>query len=581
MIYIHRLYPQEIGFSSNGEPGQRGGYLYLPANAFDNNFFPKVNNGEQLELKFNIIDIFTNTDTISNLKLTAPASKTEVRLNLGKSILKGLVPYDFAIIRKITGGGYQLAFVPYKKALSLYKEISILFLRSSKDLSNHQFIENDGPFNHLFNIQHFHILKNIEEICQRFSINLFERFTAALITKPFVILTGLSGSGKTQLARMFATWISADESQYKIVPVGADWTNREPLLGYPNALVPGEYVKPENGVVDLLIAAKENPDKPYFLILDEMNLSHVERYFADFLSTMESHGKISLHSMEAGISNNKEGDQERVTEIRDPESGSVFSHNGVPSEITLPPNLFIIGTVNVDETTYMFSPKVLDRANVIEFRLNESDISEFLDDPHKPEIDKLAGIGSPMGEDFVAMAKDPEFGKADSDPFVKESLKKFFKELKTVGAEFGYRTAYEVNRFAAVMKKLNADAGNNGDAENADKQEFSKEIMDAAIIQKLLPKLHGSQRKLKPVLIKLAALCLEEDNIVTAKEETENSFDNKVKKTVEQRAEEILREPLFKHKPGDSGIRFYASLEKIHRMYRCVDENGFASFAEA
>jgi 5-methylcytosine-specific restriction enzyme B len=83
-------------------------------------------------------------------------------------------------------------------------------------------------------------------------------------------------------------WISKDEKQYCIVPVGADWTNREPLLGYPNALNPEEYVKPDNGVLDLIMNAKDNPNLPYFLILDEMNLSHVERYFADFLSVMES-----------------------------------------------------------------------------------------------------------------------------------------------------------------------------------------------------------------------------------------------------------------------------------------------------
>lgn len=126
-----------------------------------------------------------------------------------------------------------------------------------------------------------------------------------------------------------------------MVPVGADWTNREPLLGYPNALSEGEYVMPENGALELLIQAgkEENRNKPYFLILDEMNLSHVERYFADFLSVMESQEAIPLHP---------------DTEI--------WKKCRVPAKISLPSNLFIIGTVNIDETTYMFSPKVLDRA---------------------------------------------------------------------------------------------------------------------------------------------------------------------------------------------------------------------------
>jgi len=133
-----------------------------------------------------------------------------------------------------------------------------------------------------------------------------------------------------------------------MVSVGADWTNREPILGYPNALESGKYVKPDNGVLDLILNAELDPNKPYFLILDEMNMSHVERYFADFLSAMESTERtISLH----------------------PE-GEEWDDCDVPASLILPQNLFIIGTVNIDETTYMFSPKVLDRANVIEFRRN-------------------------------------------------------------------------------------------------------------------------------------------------------------------------------------------------------------------
>ena len=73
-----------------------------------------------------------------------------------------------------------------------------------------------------------------------------------------------------------------------MIPVGADWTNREPLLGYPNALNVGEYIRPESGALDLILNAQADSKNPYFLILDEMNMSHVERYFADFLSAMES-----------------------------------------------------------------------------------------------------------------------------------------------------------------------------------------------------------------------------------------------------------------------------------------------------
>ncbi len=95
----------------------------------------------------------------------------------------------------------------------------------------------------------------------------------------------------------------------------------------------------------------------FFLILDEMNLSHVERYFADFLSGFESNEKIHLHS---------NGNETQT-----------ISKKNIPEKIRLPDNLFVIGTVNVDETTYMFSPKVLDRANVIEIKTSEENLKHF------------------------------------------------------------------------------------------------------------------------------------------------------------------------------------------------------------
>lgn len=180
-----------------------------------------------------------------------------------------------------------------------------------------------------------------------FSQDMNKRLMSSLLTKRFCILTGLAGSGKTKLAEAFAMWLTESEGQCRVVTIGADWTSNENLLGYADALRDGAYQLPSNGV-DLIIKADSDKEKPYFLVLDEMNLSHVERYFADFLSAMESrNSKLRLHGAAAGLMANT------IT---------------VPHELALPNNLFIIGTVNVDETTYMFSPKVLDRANVIEFR---------------------------------------------------------------------------------------------------------------------------------------------------------------------------------------------------------------------
>lgn len=367
-----------------------------------------------------------------------------------------------------------------------------------------------------------------EEAGLIFSIQLIRRFIASLCTKPFVICSGLSGSGKTKLAQAFAQWISSDESQYVIVPVGADWTNREPLLGYPNALDKEEYVSPENGVLDLMIRAKQNiensaePTKPYFLILDEMNLSHVERYFADFLSAMESGDKIPLHKIE---------------------NDSLM----IPSTINLPKNLFIIGTVNIDETTYMFSPKVLDRANTIEFRLTDNDLEDFIESDIKLDMNLLKAQGSNMSDGFMAMAlKETDKNLKPS----KSDLKLFFSELKKSGAEFGYRTASEIGRLMHMLTEL----GESGD-----------NLLDIAIMQKLLPKLHGSRNKLTKVLPILGGFCLTDNSKIK---------DDYLDKFVGNSLTEIELK-------DDTNIKYKISFEKICRMYKNAVENGFASYSEA
>lgn len=356
-----------------------------------------------------------------------------------------------------------------------------------------------------------------------YSRSISMRFTSSLATKPFVILTGLSGSGKTKLAQAFGQWITESEDQYCIVPIGADWTNREPLLGFPNALKEKEYVKPENGVLDLILRALQNLDMPYFLILDEMNLSQVERYFADFLSAMESGEDIPLHSGE-------------------------YDWNGVPSSIKLPKNLFIIGTVNIDETTNMFSPKVLDRANTIEFRVSKNEIADFLANNKPLDMKSIEGQGAGMAASFLQLALRKQFDD-NKISFLNEPLLQFFEELSKTGAEFGYRSASEIKRLVHQLTII--------DSEN----ELSEdEKLDIAVMQKLLPKLHGSRKKLIPALKALGGLCVTEQ--------------------ITDIQKEILEDKSFAFS-SNSNVRFPLSLEKVTRMYRGAIDNGYASYAEA
>ena len=382
-----------------------------------------------------------------------------------------------------------------------------------------------GDFNsiEILNDQEPYEINKFIEDCKNAGLvyldKLITRFVSSLLTKPLVILTGLSGSGKTKLAQAYVQWICQEESQYRIIPVGADWTNREPLLGYPNALKPEEYVKPDSGVIDLILQANSNPELPHFLILDEMNLSHVERYFADFLSVMESNEEIPLYA-----------------------DGIV--DNGVPSKLKVPANLFIIGTVNIDETTNMFSPKVLDRANTIEFRIKNSEMEGFLSNTKELNMKALVAKGANMAQSFISLSNNKSFTTKDLGE-INKTLLNFFGELQKTGAEFGYRSASEILRLINQLDTLN-------------KALTTPEKIDIAIMQKLLPKLHGSRRKLSPILETLGSICLKEDLKVIKDIFDKDDFDY-----------------------SNDKVLYPLSLEKIARMYKGAVDNGFASYAES
>lgn len=162
----------------------------------------------------------------------------------------------------------------------------------------------------------------------------------------FAVLTGISGSGKTQLAQNYAMALCTSESQHedqervRVIPVQPGWYDPSPLLGYVNPIQESSYRTAP--FLDLLLRAAADPERPYVAILDEMNLSHPEQYLAPVLSAMETHGWLDLHQL----------GEEAVP---------------VPRRVKYPANLAIIGTLNMDETTHGLSDKVLDRAFTLEF----------------------------------------------------------------------------------------------------------------------------------------------------------------------------------------------------------------------
>ena len=196
---------------------------------------------------------------------------------------------------------------------------------------------------------------------------------------------------------------------YKIIPVGANWTENRHIVGYYNVIT-NEY---QSTPAYDLIKSANNSTEPHFLILDEMNLSHVERYFADFLSAIESGEKIPLYGEE---------------------------------ELTLPENLFIIGTVNVDETTYMFSPKVLDRANVIEFETYSA--SDYMNDN--------INLSSPSGN--IEYLENPLAGNEIRSYGIDE-LREIFSDVVIDDEPFWDVLSFEINSFQTILSKSGFDFG--------------------------------------------------------------------------------------------------------------------------
>ena len=287
---------------------------------------------------------------------------------------------------------------------------------------------------------------------------LIENFYLSLKSKPFVILAGTSGTGKTRLVKLFAEAIGAE---YKMVSVRPDWSDGSDLFGHTD--LNGKFINgPICAAFDSAIA---EPTRPVLLCLDEMNLARVEYYLSDFLSVIESRDRD--------------------------DSGKVVTDRIAQYDNGIPDNLYIVGTVNMDETTFPFSKKVLDRANTIEFSYVDllpgfDAFDTYLEPLHLPN-----GF---LSTEYLVLAADC---KKDKDFVIQicDELQKINIILKKANAHVGYRVRDEI-----VFYMLNnKNAGNLITYEQA----FDNEIM-----QKILPRIQGSTTAIKDLLIELFKYCM-------------------------------------------------------------------------
>ncbi|WP_404321915.1 DUF3578 domain-containing protein [Cytobacillus firmus] len=292
-------------------------------------------------------------------------------------------------------------------------------------------------------------------------INLF----LSLKTKPFVILSGISGTGKTKMVQWFAESLGATErnGQFTLIPVRPDWSDGSDLLGYVD--IKGDFKA--GPLTKAIRTAQEHPELPYFVLLDEMNLARVEYYFSDILSVMES----------------RRWDGGKVV------SSTLLSEEVAKEEVSLPNNLYVIGTVNMDETTHPFSKKVLDRANTIEFNRVALDNLIFLQDLE--DIDSLEIEQSQLASKYLHLK---DLYKVDTEIIEKATseLVRINKSLQLINAHIGYRVRDEICFYLAYNKEGALMSFEEG--------------FDHCILQKILPRLSGSDSRIDQLLRELYLL---------------------------------------------------------------------------
>lgn len=330
-------------------------------------------------------------------------------------------------------------------------------------------------------------------------------YLAALRTKPFMLLAGISGTGKSRIVREMAKacWKEGDPEYGKnhprnfcMVQVKPNWHDSSELIGYVSRLNGEKFVV--GPFLRFLAAALKEPEVPYFLCLDEMNLAPVEQYFAEYLSVIESRklnpdGTITTDPIIEYENTDAYGSL--IDQLFDtPEERKAYKTDEGGKRLTIPQNLFVVGTVNMDETTFSFSRKVLDRAMTIE--MNEVDLHGGLE---RGAGNEIGYIGNSIIGD-AAEGCDIYEDNRDLCDQVLAYLEQVNAILEGTPFKIAYRTRNEFLMYAVNRQKLAPDSQ-------------LWQTLDEMTSMKILSRIEGDEERTKKVLDGLKALV--EEHIVT------------------------------------------------------------------
>ena len=346
-------------------------------------------------------------------------------------------------------------------------------------------------------------------------------YLTALRTKPFMLLAGISGTGKSRIVRKLAQatvteklqraegykgndwkndrWTLHSPANFELIQVKPNWHNSMDVIGYLSNIPSPHYVF--TPFIEFIVKAWQHPEVPFFLCLDEMNLAPVEEYFAEFLSAIESRSFESGEYMTDPIIKpfNSFGEDVANTMINtlfpnfkasDTESAAakVITHFRTRG-LTLPKNLIVIGTVNMDETTFSFSRKVLDRAMSVE--MNEVNYDNFLTDTTDDELKAIvkafeenedANLNTLLVDRHIEAREIVEELGEDAQ-FAIDYLKRINALLEGTPFKLGYRAANEALIYLHAAHEF-------GQADRI-------AALDNFTLMKILSRIEGDETKLK------------------------------------------------------------------------------------
>ena len=354
----------------------------------------------------------------------------------------------------------------------------------------------------------------------------FTPLLTALRTKPFVLLAGISGTGKSRIVRELAKASVTEELQrkydptsvangfnrwklhkpanFELIQVKPNWHNSLEVVGYKSNIGGAHYEF--TPFVEFVARAWQNQNVPFFLCLDEMNLAPVEQYFAEFLSAIESRSfENDEYETDPIIKPFKEFGGDVCNEMLNHLVGAVNAANVVPNSpeaklverfrtkgLTLPKNLFVLGTVNMDETTFSFSRKVLDRAMSIV--MNEVDYDKFF-------LGESESTFAEMDDNMRSyLVNRPIRGldvieQNDSDG-VKNYLSDVNVVLNNTPFKLGYRAANEALLYVSAARQLNQEVDINA-------------VLDEFTLMKILSRIEGDKRSIGNKLSELLTVVTE------------------------------------------------------------------------